>query len=134
MAVRGLFLELKRRDSLFVRIGVLAAFLLLLFFLFFHGLLDGLDEVGAFLVVGELGGEVIRIFAPGIIKRSYSLIRVVEDAPNDFHPRDFGGPGAGLLRRFGRLRNLGFALLRRFFVIILFTFLRGRVFDLRLLL
>src|SRR5262249_29611885 len=106
----------------------------LFFLFFFDGLFDGLDEVGAFLVVGELGGEVVGIFAPRIIKRSYSLIRIVEDAPNDFHPRNFWGPSAGFLGRFWRLGSFHLAFLGRFFVIFIFTLIRGRVFGVRLLL
>src|SRR5207245_11564270 len=76
---------------------------LLLFFLFFHRLLDGLDEVGGLFVGSHFGGQVVGVFALGIIESSHALVGVVENSPNDFHAGDFRRPSSKLcLGRRGR--------------------------------
>src|SRR5260370_12058546 len=86
MAIRGL--AFFHSHSLFlIRVSVFRAFLLFVFFLLFflHRLLDGLDEVGGFLVVGELGGEIVGVLSLGVVESGAALIGIIEIAPNDLH-------------------------------------------------
>src|SRR5207247_1685539 len=54
-------------------------------------LLDRLDEVGVFLVGGQLGGVGFRVFALGVFVGRHALMGVVEYAPDQPLTNHLGG-------------------------------------------